>query len=81
MADEWICQECGHSTPIDPGQEDCPACGGKMSNIGDVDEDLKGGDYDEEEMSTPLDPMDDIESDVDEKVGVKKTSKPADDEF
>lgn len=81
MPDEWICQECGHSTPIDPGHENCPACGGKMANIGEVDDDLKDEGYDDEDLKTPLDPMDDIEVDDDEDTGSKKGAKQTEEEF
>lgn len=81
MADEWICQECGHSTPIDPGHENCPSCGGKMANIGEVGDDLKDDEYDDEDLKTPLDPMDDIEISADEDAGAKKGTKQAEEEF
>lgn len=60
MPDEWVC-ECGHTTPIDPGDSSCPNCNGKMTKITDIDDDLAKGDkYDDDELEA-LDPMDDFE--------------------
>ncbi|OGD63176.1 hypothetical protein A2215_01815 [Candidatus Berkelbacteria bacterium RIFOXYA2_FULL_43_10] len=59
MADQWVCVECGHPTPIEPGGDGCPECGGKMEKIDDLDNDLEKDTYGKGEMETPLD--DDIE--------------------
>jgi hypothetical protein len=77
MADEWVCVDCGHSTPVDPGTEGCPECGSKMEKIDDLDNDLsKNESYKDEELKTPLD--DDIElPDVDD--GVEEDEEDEDD--
>ena len=41
MGNEWVCKDCGQTMTEDPGSHSCPACGGEMINIGEVDEDLK----------------------------------------
>lgn len=73
MADQWVCVECGHPTPVEPGNDGCPECGGKMEKIDDLDSDLKKDTYGKGEMETPLDDEielpetdDEVEDDDDE---------------
>ncbi|MFA7244418.1 MAG: hypothetical protein WC080_03975 [Patescibacteria group bacterium] len=73
MPNEWVCEECGHSTLDDPGEEKCP-CGGSMVNIGDTDDDTrKENDYPGEEFE----PMDLAE----EEIPLERMQGAADDEF
>ncbi len=46
MADEWVCDECGYSTSLEPEANECPACKSKMTKIDSVDDLLQ---YDEDE--------------------------------
>ena len=53
---EWVCEDCGHITSIDPGDGECPECGRKMKKIDEFDKDDEDDDkYDDEELETSLD--------------------------
>jgi len=63
MAEEWVCEDCGHTSPIDPAGQGCPECGSKMVKLDEYDKDLAGTDYNKEDMETPLEEESPLELD------------------
>ena len=61
MADEWVCDECGYSTSLEPEAGECPACRSKMTKIDSTDDLIKDDDpYDDEDLATPIDSDEDF---------------------
>lgn len=56
MADEWVCDECGYSTSLEPEAGICPACKAKMTKIdGSDDIDTQDDEYDENDLAVDID--------------------------
>jgi len=49
MADENVCLDCGYEGPEGPGEGRCPMCGGEMTSMDDLDEELEE-EVDEEDV-------------------------------
>ncbi len=61
MPDEWVCDECGYSTTLEPDTGKCPGCGAKMTKIDSTDDlDRDQDNYDDDELATPIDEEDDF---------------------
>ena len=53
MAEEWVCDDCGH---VGTSEGICPDCGKKLVSVGDYDDDLAETDekYSKKEMKTDV---------------------------
>ncbi|OQB05479.1 MAG: hypothetical protein BWY19_01017 [bacterium ADurb.Bin212] len=73
MPDEWVCDECGYSTTLEPEDNKCPGCNAKMTKIDSADDIDKDDDsYDDDDLATPIDEDDDFSWEEDKEDEKKK---------
>ena len=65
MPDEWVCDACGHTTPVDPVGAGCPQCESEMIKMDSSDGTNKDKKrvYSEAEEATPTEDFSDLEFD------------------
>ncbi len=76
MADEWVCDECGYSTSLEPEANICPACKSKMTKIDSSDDLDTKEEYDEDDLlDIGIDDEDEFNWDKEEEAEEQKSSK------
>ena len=68
MPDEWVCDDCGHTTSVDPVGSGCPQCESEMIKMDASDGTKKDnkGRYSKDEEDTPVEDLSDLDFDDDE---------------